>query len=137
MFSVMLPIVANSHALSLRNHGEEPIIKLDTEFKVYSTVREEQTMVIGDMKEFQLSQMSKVERCKKEAERIKKGIFQTKVMIDNACTETLSGECDKNQNPDRNVQKEDGAKERQKTTRKPDIMQEMEKMIAAGGRYGQ
>ena len=58
-------------------------------------------------------------------------------MIDNACTETLSGECDKNQNPDKNVQSESGAEEKKKETRKPDIRQEMEKMIAAGGRYVQ
>ena len=94
-------------------------------------------MVIGDMKEFRLSQMSKVERCKKEAERIKKVIYRAKVMIDNSCTETLSGECDKNQHPDRNVQSEDRAEQKKTETRKPDIMQEMEKMIAAGGRYGQ
>ena len=50
---------------------------------------------IGDIQEFKQQQLSKVERRKKEEEKIKKGIYQMHVMVEGQCMDTLTEECEK------------------------------------------
>ena len=76
---------------------------------------------IGDIQEFKQQQLSKVERRKKEEEKIKKGIYQMHVMVEGQCMDTLTEECEK------------GGKGTAGTKVK-DPHTEMERMFAAGRR---
>ena len=53
-------------------------------------------MQIGNLQEFQQQQLSKVEKRKKEEEKIKKGIYQMHVMVNDQIMETFTKECYKN-----------------------------------------
>ena len=91
-------------------------------------------MQIGNIREFQQQQLSKVEKCKKEEERIKRGIYRTKVMIDSQCSETFSKECERNRKrADSAKEEKDSKGEKQQNFEQLDIQEEMEKMIAAAG----
>lgn len=91
-------------------------------------------MNIGNIQEFQQQQMSKVEKRKKEDEKIKKGIYQMQVMIDSQCMETFTKECEKNEKRTADTQSEEKetGKEQQES-KKTDIQTELKKMIAATG----
>lgn len=90
---------------------------------------------IGDIQEFKQQQLSKVERRKKEEEKIKKGIYQMHVMVEGQCMDTLTEECEKGgkgtagtkvKDTQDSASKKDGAK--------TDPHTEMERMFAAGRR---
>lgn len=91
-------------------------------------------MNIGNIEEFKQQQMSKVERRKKEDEKIKKGIYQMQVMIDSECMETLTKECEKNGKQTAGTQSEEnGTKREQSESKKTDIQSALEKMVATTG----
>ncbi len=91
-------------------------------------------MLIGDYKEFKQGQLNKVERCKKEAERIKKGVYQMHVMVENECTETLDKEQQQAQEKVERTDKDGQGNEKKQKTYKTDLNGEMEKMLAAANR---
>lgn len=90
-------------------------------------------MLIGDMQEFRQQQLSKVERRKKEDEKIKKGIYQMHVMVEGQCMDTLTKECEKNGTAGAKPE-EGGEKNGTRENRKTDARTEMERMMAAGSR---
>lgn len=53
------------------------------------------TMKIGDMQEFQASQLSKVKRRKEEEKQIKKGVYQMQVLIDSQQDEMFDKEVER------------------------------------------
>ena len=86
-------------------------------------------MQIGNIEEFQQGQMSKVERCKKEAERIKKGVYRMHVMIEEQCAETLDKEREKQQKQTKAADGEENSSEsKQNKSVKPDLDTELEKL---------
>lgn len=91
-------------------------------------------MLIGDYKEFRQGQLNKVERCKKEAERIKKGIYQMHVMVESECTKTLDKEQQQAQKEVERTEKDGQGKGEKQKTYKTDLNGEMEKMLAAANR---
>lgn len=92
-------------------------------------------MKIGNIQEFQQQQLSKVEKRKKEDEKIKKGIYQMQVMIDSECMETLTKECEKNGKQTADAQSEEkGAEGEQKENKKADIQSEMKRLLFLGNK---
>ena len=94
------------------------------------------SMQIGSLREFKQQQLMKVEKRKKEDERIRKGVSQMHSMIQSSCMETLDEECKKEEK--RNVRmteaenasgEKDGRSGREKKT---DGKTEMEKMMSMG-----
>lgn len=89
-------------------------------------------MVIGDIKEFQQGQLSKLEHWKKQEKRIKKGIYQMHIMIDSECTKTFTRENKADKKQTKGTQKEkQGKEEKQSGYTKTDLRCEMEKMLAS------
>lgn len=92
-------------------------------------------MEIGNMQEFRAQQLDKVRRRKEEEKRIKKGIYQMHVMVDNQCMETFEKEHKKVEEKVENAQTgEKGPEGKTKEGKKKDIRTEMEKMLAAAGK---
>ena len=93
-------------------------------------------MQIGDIREFKQQQLTKVEKRKKEEEKIRKGVSQMHSMIQSSCMETLDEECRKSRerNSPEKVQKENGSEGKEKGSRdkKTDSKTEMEKMMSMG-----
>lgn len=88
-------------------------------------------MLIGSKQEFEQGQMSKLERCKKEEERIKKGIYRMHVMVESECTETFTKENRVRRSRIKDTQDKEGEeKEEQKEKKNTDIRIEMEKMLS-------
>ena len=88
---------------------------------------------IGDIQEFKQQQLSKVERRKKEEEKIKKGIYQMHVMVEGQCMDTLTEECEKGGKGTAGTKvKENQDTASQKEGAKTDPHTEMERMFAAG-----
>lgn len=90
-------------------------------------------MEIGNMQEFRLQQLDKVRKRKEEEKRIKKGIYQMHVMVDNQCMETFDREHKKVEEKAENVKNgENGSEGKTRENKKKDIQTEIEKMLAAG-----
>ncbi len=88
-------------------------------------------MGIGNIREFQQSQLSKVERRKQEEKQIKKGVYQTKMMIQSQNMETLDKESKRSKartELSRTEAKETQTKEQNR--RKTDVHTEMKKMLS-------
>jgi len=93
-------------------------------------------MQIGSMKEFKQQQLTKVERRKKEEEKIRKGVSQMHSMIQSSCMETLDEECKRSRertSPEK-VQSENTGEGERKAGRdkKTGSRTEMEKMMSMG-----
>lgn len=92
-------------------------------------------MEIGNMQEFRAQQLDKVRRRKEEEKRIKKGIYQMHVMVDNQCMETFEKEHKKVEEKTEGAKTEENAAEgNKKENKKKDIQTEIEKMLAVGGK---
>ncbi len=92
-------------------------------------------MLIGDLNEFKQQQLGKVEKRKKEEERIKKGIYQMHVMVNDQCMETFMKEHKKAEaNGDEPNAKDDHSKPEnpKNSSQKTDARTEMERMLSAG-----
>lgn len=88
-------------------------------------------MLIGTKQEFEQGQMSKLERCRKEEKRIKKGIYRMHVMVESECTETFTKENSVRKSRTKDTQGEEGEKkEEQREKKNTDIRIEMEKMLS-------
>lgn len=84
-----------------------------------------------NIREFQQSQLGKVERRKQEEKQIKKGIYQTKMMIQGQNMETFEKESERSKartELSRSEAKESRAKEQ--TRKKTDVHTEMKKMLS-------
>lgn len=92
-------------------------------------------MIIGDMKEFREQQMGKVEKRKKEDERIKKGVYQMHAMIEAQATETFCKECDKREKQTDTEKAESEKEDAKREGRKTDVKTEIEKMLSVGSRF--
>lgn len=88
-------------------------------------------MGIGNIKEFQQSQMGKVERRKEEEKQIKKGIYQTKMMIQSQTTEIFDKERERSRaRTELSREEAEQAKTKEQTRRKTDVHTEMKKMLS-------
>ncbi len=88
-------------------------------------------MNIGNIREFQQSQMSKVERRKEEEKLIKKGVYQTKMMIRSQNMETLDEESKKSkERTELSRTKNQEAATKEQTRKKTDVHTEMKKMLS-------
>ncbi|MDE7046622.1 MAG: hypothetical protein K2P25_01335 [Lachnospiraceae bacterium] len=95
----------------------------------------EGNMGIGNIKEFQQSQMTKVARRKEEEKQIKKGIYQTKMMIQSQTTEIFDKEREKSRERTELSREEAGqAKTKEQARRKTDVHTEMKKMLSTAPR---
>ncbi len=92
-------------------------------------------MLIGDFNEFKQQQLSKVEKRKKEEKRIKKGIYQMHVMVNDQCMETFMKEQKKTEaKGDEPNTKDDHSKPEnpKNSSQKTDAQTEMERMLSTG-----
>lgn len=88
-------------------------------------------MKIGDLQEFQQGQLSKVERRKREEKQIKKGIYQTQVMIDCQNMETLEKESERSrERTELSRQKSSEAQVQKQGKKRTDVHTEMKKMMS-------
>ena len=91
---------------------------------------------MGELREFKQQQLSKVERRKKEDEKIRKGVSQMHSMIQSSCMETLDEEAKKSKerSSSEKVQSENTSEGEKKNGRdkKTDGKAEMEKMMSMG-----
>ncbi len=93
-------------------------------------------MQIGDLREFKQQQLTKVEKRKKEDERIRKGVSQMHSMIQSSCMETLDEEAKRSrertspEKAENDSAGEDGSKSGR--DKKSDSRTEMEKMMSMG-----
>ena len=92
-------------------------------------------MQIGDMKEFREQQLGKVEKRKKEDERIRKGVYQMHAMIEAQSTETFFKECDKTEKQNDTEKAESEKADAKREGRKTDVKTEIEKMLSVGSRF--
>ncbi|MCM1136063.1 MAG: hypothetical protein NC400_10860 [Clostridium sp.] len=93
-------------------------------------------MEIGNMQEFRQQQLDKVRKRKEEEKRIKKGIYQMHVMVDNQCMETFEKEQKKVEEKAQNAKTGENSSEgAAKENKKKDIQTEIEKMLAVGRKY--
>ena len=90
-------------------------------------------MPMAQSQEFRQQQLSKVERRRKENEKIKKGIYQMHVMVEGQCMDTLTKECGKTGTAGTKPE-EGGEKNGSKENKKTDARTEMERMMAVGSR---
>lgn len=91
-------------------------------------------MQIGNLQEFQQQQLSKVEKRKKEEEKIKKGIYQMHVMVNDQLMETFTKECDKNDAKTENAKPKDNPSEngpRESRHGKTDPQAEMKRLLGS------
>ena len=90
---------------------------------------------MGEMREFKQQQLSKVEKRKKEDEKIRKGVSQMHSMIQSSCMETLDEETKKSrERVSERVTNENKGESGEKPgkDKKTDGKAEMEKMMAMG-----
>ncbi|MDE5910150.1 MAG: hypothetical protein K2H52_15615 [Lachnospiraceae bacterium] len=92
-------------------------------------------MQIGNMDDFRQQQLGKVEKRKKEDERIRKGVYQMHAMIEAQSTETFFKECDKTEKQPEQEKSETEKAEAKKDGRKTDVKTEIEKMLSVGARF--
>lgn len=95
------------------------------------------TMKIGDMQEFQTSQLTKVERRKEEEKQIKKGVYQMQVLIDSQQEELFDKEIERSRERTKISREEvqeaedvQNADSRIQGFKKTDLKQEMGRMMA-------
>ena len=93
-------------------------------------------MQIGNIREFKEQQLTKVEKRKKEDEKIRKAVSQMHSMVQSSCMETLDEECQKSrertssgkaQNENTNEGEQKAGKDK-----KTDSKTEMERMMSTG-----
>ncbi len=90
-------------------------------------------MEIGNIQEFRQQQLDKVRKRKEEEKKIKKGIYQMHVMVEDQCMETFDREHKKVEEKAQDVKNGEGGLEgNTKENKKKDIQTEIEKMLAAG-----
>ena len=90
---------------------------------------------MGEMREFKQQQLSKVEKRKKEDEKIRKGVSQMHSMLQSSCMETLDEETKKSrERVSERVTNENKGESGEKPgkDKKTDGKAEMEKMMAMG-----
>lgn len=92
-------------------------------------------MVIGDMKAFREQQMGKVEKRKKEDERIRKGVYQMHAMVEAQAAETFCKEYDQTGKQTDNEKVESEKEDAKREGRKTDVKTEIEKMLSVGSRF--
>lgn len=92
-------------------------------------------MQIGNMDEFRRQQLGKVEKRKKEDERIRKGVYQMHAMVEAQSTETFLKERDKIEKQPEQERIETEKAEAKKEGRKTDVKTEIEKMLSVGARF--
>ncbi|MDE7445502.1 MAG: hypothetical protein K2N15_07365 [Lachnospiraceae bacterium] len=92
-------------------------------------------MLIGNMTEFREQQLGKVEKRKKEDERIRKGVYQMHAMIEAQSTETFFKECDKTAKQNDTEKAESEKADAKGEGRKTDVKTEIEKMLSVGSRF--
>lgn len=92
-------------------------------------------MQIGDMAAFREQQLGKVEKRKKEDERIRKGVYQMHAMIEAQSTETFFKECDKTEKQNNNEKAESEKTDARREDKKSDVKTEIEKMLSVGARF--
>lgn len=88
-------------------------------------------MDIGNIRDFKQSQLTKVEQRKEEEKLIKKGVYQTKMMIQNQNMETLDKEMKRSQDRTQLSRSEaEKTNTQQQTRKKTDVHTEMKKMLS-------
>lgn len=97
-------------------------------------------MQIGNMDEFRIGQLSKVEKRKEEEKKIKKGIYQMYVMVEGECVDTLNKEQEKIRRRQEAAKGEREGTETEKKTeqtteQKVDIQTEVEKLLSMGNKH--
>lgn len=101
-------------------------------------------MQIGNMDEFRIGQLSKVEKRKEEDKKIKKGIYQMHVMVEGEYMDTLNKEQEKIRRRQEAAKGErEGAETEKKTEQtteqtteqKADIQTEVEKLLFMGNKH--
>lgn len=92
-------------------------------------------MQIGNMDAFRAQQLTKVEKRKKEDERIRKGVCQMHAMIEAQSTETFLKEHDKVEKQPEQEKTETEKAETGKEGKKTDVKTEIEKMLSVGARF--
>lgn len=93
-------------------------------------------MEIGNIKEFKEQQLGKVEKRKKEDQKIKKGIYQMQVMIDAQDMETFTKERERaERRTSRETARTDKPDAGNKESKRTDARTEMEKMLSAGSKF--
>ena len=92
-------------------------------------------MQIGNMEEFRAQQLTKVEKRKKEDERIRKGVYQMHAMIEAQSTETFLKERDRVEKQPEQEKTETEKAETKKEGKKTDVKTEIEKMLSVGARF--
>lgn len=92
-------------------------------------------MQIGNMKEFREQQLGKVEKRKKEDERIRKGVYQMHAMIEAQSAETFFKECDKTEKQNDTEKAESEKADANREEKKTDVKTEIEKMLSVGSKF--
>ena len=100
------------------------------------------TMKIGNMQEFQASQLTKVERRKEEEKQIKKGIYQMQVLIDSQQEELFDKEIERSRERTKISREEaqeaedvQNADSRMQGFKQTDLKQEMGRMMAMAAQF--
>ncbi len=91
-------------------------------------------MRVGEMREFKEQQLGKVKKRQEEEKKIKKGIYQMHVLVEDECMETLSKEREKTEKKVEDVRSEEKkAAPDQRKDQKTDSQTPLERMMALGG----